>query len=511
MTYFADNRSSSDLGRQSVRSGVASVAARAVNGVIQIGALIFLARLLSPSDFGLVAMVSAITGFAPFLIDLGLSDATVQRPAIRPEDVSALFWITSGLGLLLTLLVAFVSPLIAQFYHEPRLELIAIVSAPALFLTALSLQHQALMRRAMMFNEVAVITVGANLVSVVVALAMAFGGSGYWALVAKPIVTAAIALVGVLFVCRWWPGRPAFGATVKELIGFGVHVTGFTFADFIGRNVDRVGLGYFYGPRDLGFYEKAVSVYESSLYFLAGPLHSVATSSLSKLRDDLEQFRRSYADAISTLAFFGMPAFAFLVVAGQDLVVLLMGEKWLYAGTLLSVIALCGPAHLVERTQGWLHVAAGRPDRWARWGVVSSVAQLGAVACGLPFGALGVAWAYTICIYVLFIPCIVYAGRPVGIRPSFLIKALAAQFVAALASIVIVLAMLQIPLSGMAHGTRLVISFLVCGSVYFIIVVGLFRVKRPLQIALSVALDVLPERFHGLISPFMRWTSRRKP
>ena len=118
-------------------------------------------------------------------------------------------------------------------------------------------------------------------------------------------------------------------------------------------------------------------LYENALGVLTVPLHTVATTSLTKLREDVDELRRSWATALSSLSFFAMPAFGILAVTAPDVVVLLLGEKWAPAGWLLSIFAFRGIAHIVERTLGWLHVAAGRSDRWLRWGVASSVVQLG--------------------------------------------------------------------------------------------------------------------------------------
>jgi PST family polysaccharide transporter len=338
---------------------------------------------------------------------------------------------------------------------------------------------------------------------------LAVAGAEYWALVAKPIVTALAALGATLWLCRWWPGKPVFDAGVRHMVRFGANVTAFTLADFVGRNVDRVGLGYFYGPRSLGFYDKALSIYESCVYLIAGPLHSVATASLSKLRDDPAQFRARYADAIATLAFFAVPAFAFLALAAGDLVVLLMGEKWSSAGMLLSIVALCGPAHIVERSQGWLHVAAGRADRWARWGLISSVTQVIAVACGLPFGAEGVAWAYTICIYALFAPCTLYAGRPVGLRLAFLVTALARQFVAGIVAGLAAWLVLRGLFADASSGARIAAALVVCAVVYLLVVLVVLKVRRPVYIASTVARDLLPSRLRGVVVPIVRWSGEQ--
>src|SRR5215831_18132409 len=127
--YFEDHKESRDLGRLALRGGAVSVAMQYGNGTLQIDAAIVLSRLLTPEDFGLVAIVTVLTSFAPLLIDFGLGDATTQRDKITPAQISSLFWVSTGIGLLVALIVASCSPLIAKLYGDPRLQPIALSTA----------------------------------------------------------------------------------------------------------------------------------------------------------------------------------------------------------------------------------------------------------------------------------------------------------------------------------------------------------------------------------------------
>ena len=142
--YFEDHGDSKDLGRVALRGGIVSVAMQYGNGALQIVATIILARLLAPEDFGLVAIVLVLTSFAPLLIDFGLGDATAKKKKITKGQVSSLFWLSSGIGLTITLVVAACSPLIAWIYGEPRLQAIALYSAITFVLFGISNQHLAL-------------------------------------------------------------------------------------------------------------------------------------------------------------------------------------------------------------------------------------------------------------------------------------------------------------------------------------------------------------------------------
>lgn len=506
--YFADNAAQEGHGRQSLHSGVFAMFGRGANVVIQIVSTIFLARLLMPEDFGVFAMMAALTSLTPVLMDLGTRDAAVQKSRITSDEISALFWLTLGIGILLALATALSSSVIASFYNEDKLENIALVWTLTFIFSALSLQHTALLRRAMMFDKINMIEVGANLFGATSAIVLAFTGFGYWALVLRPILAALVYTVGVWLSCPWIPGLPRMSAGVKEMLTFGTHVTIFAVTDAIGRSADRIALGHTRGAEELGYYQNASALYDNPLGIF-NSLHTVAVASLSKLKDNLEELRRTWSIALSSLAFFSMPIFVILAVTGPDVVVLLLGEKWLYAGTILSVVALRGPAQVVERTHGWLHIAAGRPDRWMHWGIVSSLVQVSAVFCGLPFGTMGVATAYTVCMYILFVPAVAYSGRPFAIDVSRVFKVVGPQLVGALCAAVVGFLLRDIYLNDASVLGRIVILVVSCVVSYLIVTVGLFRLVRPLGVAASLLSDSLPARFHSLLPAGMVRVGRK--
>ena len=386
---------------------------------------------------------------------------------------------------------------IAPFFGEPALTGIALASSLTFVMIAVSTQHYALMRRAMQFRHIAIIDISANVIGSIVSVAMAFAGWGYWSLVAKPIVTSGLTAIGVWMSCPWVPGRPRFTPDVKELVGFGMGVTGFTMTDYLARSADRLALGYFYGAGPLGYFQNAFLVYNNLLSILTEPLHNIAVSGLSKLRNNVDELKRSWATALSSVSFFSAPVFAVLAVTGQDFVVILLGQKWAPAGPLLCIFAVRGIAHSVERTLGWIHVAAGRSDRWMRWGFFSAVCQLVALIAGLPFGLIGVATAYTIVMFGLFVPALVYAGRPVGIGVKDVLPAVGPQTAAGLSAVAFGFMVQQVFLVDFSPLMRFFVSVPICLATYLAVVVGVFRVTGPLQLAFSVLRDFGPVRSRG--------------
>jgi PST family polysaccharide transporter len=492
--YFDDHRPGADLGRQSIRGSAFSVVARAISGLVQLGSVLILARLLTPEDYGLVAMAVAVTGFAPILVDLGTRDAVVQRSRIREGEVSALFWITVAVGGIFALLVSMIGPLIAWFYDEPRLTVIALLLSLTFVASALMSQHQALMRRAGMFREFAIVDVAANVLSAGTAIAMAYSGWQYLALATRPVALYFFMAVGVWLYCPWLPAKPSITSGVRDMIKFGMHLTGSLLINYAGRNGDRVAIGRSLGAQTLGYYQSSMLFYDHLLGLLVGPLHPIAVASLSKLQNDAAQLKKSWAKALSTVAFYAMPAFGLLAVLSQDLIVGLLGSKWANAGTLLSILALRGIPHAAEQTLGWLHVAAGRTDRWLRSGIAVNCGQLLALFLGLRFGTTGVVCAYVLFMYLAFIPTLAYAGHPLGIGARDVIRAVGAQLTGALAAAGLGFALRFSLLDGASSTERMAMLLVVYLLTYLIVVVGWFKVTTPVLVCLSLIRDFLPGR-----------------
>jgi O-antigen/teichoic acid export membrane protein len=492
--YFEDHRESKDLGRQALRGGVVSVAMQYGNGALQIAGAIILARLLAPEDFGLVAIVTVLTSFAPAVIDFGLGDATAQRSKITPSQVSSLFWLSTAIGLATALVVAASSPLIAIIYRESRLEPIALCTAISFVLWGASNQHLALLRRTMRFGTIARIQVSSTLAGVVVAIFMALCGYGYWALVLRPITSALWVAFGAWFFCRWRPGFPVFDAEVRSMVRFGLHVVGFSVTYTLARAVDRIALSLFYRPDVVGYYQNAVTLYENSILSVLIQLHTVGSASLSKLQSNPAVLREKYEAALSLVAFFMMPAAAILSVTAEDVTILLLGEKWRAAGSLLSIIALRGIFQVVEGSQGWVHLSIGRADRWQKWGIVSLGVQVAAVLGGLSLGPKGVAAATVVASLLLAVPSVVYAGRPIGIGAAVVIRAVSPQLIGAISILAAGWCLQVTILAGYPGLIRILLLSASCACLYLAVVVGLFRLTEPVRVAGSIVQDLLRRR-----------------
>jgi O-antigen/teichoic acid export membrane protein len=408
-SLFATDHLEHDLGRRSVRGGAATLAGQVARLVLQLGSTAVLARLLVPEDFGLLAMVAVFTGLVPLFQDLGLSTATVQRARITHEQVSNLFWIQVGAGLVLAGITAALAPVVGAFYGEPRLVAITIAVGGTIAIGSLRAQHTALLRRQMRFATVASIDIASLAFGVLTAIVLAARGAGAWALVALAACQAAAAVVLTIAATGWWPGRPRRGVGTTEMVRFGGRVTAASLCNYTVRNADNLLVGRFVGAGALGVYSKAYSLLMLPLHQVAGPIGAVALPALSRLQNEPERFASYYLRAVHTIAYASMPLAVVLGVCAEDVVAVLLGPRWHEAAAVFRVFALFAWVQPLVSASGWVMLARDRADRMLRWSALQVVVLVTAYAIGLRGGAFGVAVASTVASLVMFVPTLAFA------------------------------------------------------------------------------------------------------
>ena len=475
-----------ELLRLAVRGVGVTVVFQGLALAIQTIGTIGLARLLLPGDFGLVTMV---TTFSLLLMNFGLNgftEAILQREEIDHFLVSNLFWINVGLGALLTIAFAAAAPLLAWFYGEPRVTGVGVAIALTILFTSVSVQHLALLMRAMRFWEVSVNGILARTVSVVLSIVLAWAGWGYWALVAGAVALPLATSIGAWVLCRWTPGLPRRVAGTSPMVQFAMNTYGRFTVNYFARNLDNLLVGWRFDARALGFYKKGFDVFILPAAF-AGALSSVVISSLRPLMRDAAERRRYLLAALSTVAFVGMGLGAVLTLVGTDLMLLLLGPGWNVSGRIFTFFGPGIGMMLLYGTHSWIHLSIGSTDRWFRWALVEFAVTTVLFILGLRWGPVGVAAAWAASFWILTVPALWYAGNPIQLRIVSMIgavwKYVLASAVAACACAAIIRA---IPSLATASGTlgaiaRIVMVFVLFGPLYLCAVILFHRGCDPLR------------------------------
>lgn len=409
---FSNHHLEGNLRDHSVRSVGFTVSAQGLKLLFQIVSITVLARLLQPADFGLVAMVTIFTGLALAFLEGGLSMATIQRQHITHAQVSNLFWTNVGLGCLLCVIYIAGSPLVAWIYGED--ELIEIMCALSLFflIGGLSVQHEAILKRQMNFRAIAVIDVVSNLVSICVAIGMAWYGFGYWSLVGQQL--ASITMMSSLrwVAARWVPGRINRGSGVRSLLAFGMNLTGANFVGYFATNITPFSIGLVGGAQPLGLYERTFKLTSIPSSQLLPPVFNVFQSALARVANDSRRLRIAITSLAGKIVLTTMFVSLFMVVTADLLVTVLLGEGWEEAVIIFQLLATFSVVTPITTFTAISLVAVGESKALLKWKSITFVILLVAVAIGSIWGVIGIVVAHAVSGFFIRMPLfLLYSTR----------------------------------------------------------------------------------------------------
>ena len=411
-----------DLRKRTVRGAGATLFAGMSTLGIQVAATITLARILSPSDFGLLAMV---TTFSLLLVNFGFNgftEAIVQRDEMNEALASTIFWINLGFGILLTGAFAASGSLLAGFFHNVQVKNVSEFISLTIIATSVSTVHLALLKREMRFSAVSANDVFARLISVLLSIGLGLAGFGYWALVVGAIAQPVSTSIGAFWLCRWMPGRPRWVPGTKESLSFSLHTYGNFGVNYLSRNTDNLLVGWRFNAQSLGYYKKAYDLFALTANQFVASLAIVVVAGLSRVVKSPALYRKNLLDAISVMALVGMGMGAALSLMGRDLIYVLLGPKWDPAGRIFQYFGPGIGVMVLYNTHSWIHLSIGRPDRWFRWAILEFAVTLSLFMVGLHRGPEGIAMAWSASFWILLVPAIRYAGAPIELKVSSVIS-----------------------------------------------------------------------------------------
>ena len=382
------------LQRRATRGVVKTGLSQGLRLLIQIGSVVLLARLLPPAEFGLFAMASPIVGFAALFQDLGLSQAIVQKTSLTQPEVSALFWVSLGMSLLVALALLALSPLVTLFYEDVRVGHLTAALGVNVLVWGSSSVHYALLNRRMQFSALALLDVGSGAGALVVSALVALVFHSYWALFVGSLVQMLIPAAGGWIATGWRPSLPVRNSGVGNALHFGANVTGFNIGNFISRNLDNVLIGRAWGDRPLGLYDRAYKLMLLPLQQINAPIARVMMPVLSQTASDPARYRQAYLRVQSQMLLVTLPGIAFMVGTSDVLVPLLLGRVWADAASIFVALGVASFVQALNGSIGWLFVSQNRTREYMFWGLFNSVVCVAGFIAGLPYGPVGVAAGY---------------------------------------------------------------------------------------------------------------------
>ncbi|WP_230772241.1 lipopolysaccharide biosynthesis protein [Sphingomonas sp. Leaf4] len=440
---------------------------------VQFVVSIVLARLLSPTDFGIYALTAVFIALSTVLIDGGFSSAIIQKKEVSAEEQTAVFWYNLTAAALIAAGIALVAPSMADWFGHPVLRPLLYVTAIVVPLAALASVPAAMLQRHLRFDLVAKAGLTASLISGMVAIVAALNGAGIWSFAIQALVNAFINTVLVWILGGWRPlGRPHLRAA-RELAGFGSLVALSGLLEVAYAQGSLLIIGKLHGARDLGFYNRAQNLQNLPSGILAAIVTRVALPIFSTKSDDVVALRRGVRLAQGVVMLINLPLMGALAVMPDLLIEVLYGPKWLFAAPILSVLAIGGVLFPLHSVNLQLILAQGRSDLYLKVELVKKCIGIAFVGVGSLFGIMGLAVGQTLFVYIAFFINAGVAGRLIGYPPLAQLRDLAGTVVLTL-TMVALLAILR-PL--LAFGSFFDLAILtVAGGGFYVVVALLLRV-----------------------------------
>ena len=405
------------LGAQVFRGSWISLVAQAAQLGLRLVSTIALARLLTPDAYGLVAMVTVVTGFIGLFKSLGLATATVQAPKVSHAELNGLFWLNVAFGAAALLVAIAIAPFLAWVYAEPRVTPLIAGLAVTFLIGGLGVQHHALLRRGMRFGTIAWIEISALAVGTAAAIFFASRGAGPWSLVGGFVVSEIANLVLVWTTVDWRPTRPRLDAKIGEMVALGRDLTQFNVLNYWARNLDNFLIGRFWGASQLGLYNRAYQLLLLPLQQVTTPLSSVAISALSRLNGEDLRYRQAYIRLLEKVVIACLPMTMFLFVNAGPVVDLLLGPRWKDVAPVFLPLAVAGMVQPVTATFIWLLVSQGRRADLRLWSIVGTLLSCAAIAAGVSRGVIAIATFYAACELFVRAPLLAwFVGRRGPVR-----------------------------------------------------------------------------------------------
>lgn len=373
---------------------VKGVAWTSLNQVANIGFSfvigIILARLLSPSDYGLLAMIAVFNAIAFAFLDSGFANALVRKPDLTEDDNTTAFCFNLIAGVVLFGIIWLIAPFVSKFYDKPILTPLLRAEGTLLIITAFKLVQTTQLTRALNFKAKMIIRVTSNVVGGIIGIIAAYKGLGVWALVVMHIASALIGLVLLWFISPWRPRGRWNKASLSYLWGYGSKLLASGLLDTIYGNIYPIVIGKFYSAADLGQYTRAKQYAHMPAGTLTSVLQQVSFPVLSTIQEDNARLGDSYRRMLRFTVFLVFPIMIGMAALAHPLVISLVTDKWAECVPYLQVICFSSMWYPVHAINLNLLQVKGRSDLFLRLEIIKKAIITVAIFICVPFGIMGI-------------------------------------------------------------------------------------------------------------------------
>ncbi|MCK4662720.1 MAG: lipopolysaccharide biosynthesis protein [Bacteroidales bacterium] len=345
-----------------------------------------LARLLLPSDYGLVGMLAIFLAISQTFVDSGFSSALIQKKDRTETDYSTTFLFNIGVGLFFYLILFFTAPLIANFYNSPELTSLTKVIGINVFITSLAVVQRAKLTIKLDFKTQAKASFTSVFIGGCVGITMAYKGYGVWALVVQSLLQNGLNTLFLWLLSKWMPKAVFSKSSFKELFSFGSKLLGAGLLDTIYRNIYLIIIGKIFSARELGFYTRAQQFQKMPSQNITGIISRVTFPVFSSIQDDDEKLIKAYRSFIRLSVFIVFPLMIGLAVVAEPLIRLILTEKWMPTVPLLQLLCIAGMLYPVHAINLNILNVKGRSDLFLKLEIIKKVIITIAILITFSFG-----------------------------------------------------------------------------------------------------------------------------
>ena len=369
---------------------------------LQFATLMVLARLLSPSDFGLMGMITVVIGFANGFSDFGLSNAIIHRQDVTESQISTCFWISILVGVFIFFLILLIRPLLVMYFKEEALHKYMFFAALMFLIAPIAQLFTTLLKKDFKFATIAKIEIVEAAVYSAATIGLALGQFGVLSLLLGGIISS----LSTLFILLWIFRKQrilTLHFSIKEIQGFlqfGSFQMGERTVNFLRANIDYMIIGRFLGPEALGYYSLAYRIITFPMSKINPAITRVAFPIFSSIQDDNERIRIGYCEIIKFLSMIAFPMLAGIIVVAPDFIPVFYGAKWEPSVMVVQILCMVGMVWVVLDPTGSVLLAKGKANIGFYWNAFAAIITSVAIIIGVNWGICGVAWS----IFVLQLP-----------------------------------------------------------------------------------------------------------
>lgn len=347
---------------------------------------IVMARLLSPSDYGITALPGVFLAIAAVFQDSGMAGALIRKPEIEEKDYSTLFLYSIGMGIVMYAALFFASPYIASYFETPVLIPLVRVTALTFLWGPITTVQYVFLKRKLDFKTPTKISIATKIFSAIVGITMAYMGYGLWALVISGVLSGFLNLILIVWAVRWYPRTGWSNESFKYLWGYGNKMLASSLLETAYSNITPLFVAKYYSPADLGVYNRARNYAIMPSQNVTGVIQNVTFPVLSKMQDDDESLARNYRRMLKTTAFVVFPLMMILAGLARPLIITMITAKWEACIILLQLLCfslMWYPIHSINLN---LLQVKGRTDLFFRLEVIKKIIGLSILVVTLPLG-----------------------------------------------------------------------------------------------------------------------------